>query len=411
MISLFAPFLSKKVLLSLAAAFVIIAAIDLMLPGSLFWSDEYRFESEIRSLSENGVMTTGGSLAFDMPGDALVYSVPYILTGGGSLFYRAARVLNALLHVLTAVGAASIAQSIFKNRLTSLIVLFSMIIYPSLLAYQATILCETLFTFFLVWGFAFLFAWDGEARNEKYFYAAAASFVLSLYVKATITTLMPILILARALFVKRAWRDRVRAVVLSCVIFAVLMTPWWVRNYHVFGEFVPFTTSASANLYLGVNPVNRHAGIDWSTDVDKDENAAILALGDELAISRAYSEKSLEHILADKAEFLRRMPLKFIRFWNFQSNYKGDKYSSAFVLYNVALALSWGVACPLGLLSIWLNRERWREFLPIFAIIAYFTLIHVVVIASLRYRLPIEPLFIAVGADCLTRVLSRRAVI
>lgn len=329
-----------------------------------------------------------------------------MLTDSRADFYHVARVLNAFIHIMTAVGAASIAWSLFKKKLTALIVLYSMIIYPSLLAYQATILSETLFTFFLIWGFAFLFAWDGAPQNERYFYAAAATFVLSLYVKATITSVMPFLMLSRSIIVKRALRDHVRALVLSCVIFVVMLAPWWVRNYAIFGEFVPFTTSASANLYLGVNPVNRHVGIDWSTDVDKEENEAIMALGDELAISRAYSEKSREYIMADKAEFVRRIPLKFVRFWNFQSNYKGDKYTLAFVLYNVMLALSWGVACPLGLLSFWLNRARWREFLPIFAIIAYFTLIHVVVIASLRYRLPIEPLFIVVGADCLTRLVE-----
>lgn len=79
----------------------------------------------------------------------------------------------------------------------------------------------------------------------------------------------------------------------------------------------------------------------------------------------------------------------------------------AFVLYNVALALSWGISCPLALASFWLSRARWRELLPIVTIVAYFTLIHVVVIASLRYRLPIEPLFIMLGADCFTRAISR----
>lgn len=381
---------------------------DVVLPGRDFWPDETHYESEAQSIAETGTLVARGTWrAFGMPGAGMIYAVPYMLTSDREGFYHAARVINAFVHIMTAVGAASIAWSIFKKKLTALIVLYSMIIYPSLLAYQVSIMTETLFTFFLVWGFAFLFAWDGAPENERYFYAAAATFVLSLYVKATITSVMPFLMLSRALFVKRSWRERARAFVLSCVIFAVMLTPWWVRNYAVFGEFVPFTTSASANLYLGVNPVNRHVGIDWSTDVDLDEVNEIRALGDELAISRAYSEKSREYIMADKAEFLRRMPLKFIRFWNFQSNYKGDKYSLAFVLYNVMLALSWGVACPLALVSFWLNRARWRVFLPIFTIIAYFTLIHVVVIASLRYRLPIEPLFIVAGADCFTRIVAR----
>jgi len=46
--------------------------------------------------------------------------------------------------------------------------------------------------------------------------------------------------------------------------------------------------------------------------------------------------------------------------------------------------------------------------LPIFSLIAYHTFIHVVVISSLRYRLPIEPFFLILGADCLRRFYEER---
>jgi hypothetical protein len=61
------------------------------------------------------------------------------------------------------------------------------------------------------------------------------------------------------------------------------------------------------------------------------------------------------------------------------------------------------MAFPLAILSVWLNRRKWLELFPIFALIAYYTLIHIVVISSLRYRLPVEPFFLILGADCLSR--------
>jgi hypothetical protein len=40
-------------------------------------------------------------------------------------------------------------------------------------------------------------------------------------------------------------------------------------------------------------------------------------------------------------------------------------------------------------------------------LIAYFTFVHVVTIASLRYRVPIEPFFLVLGADSLALAFER----
>jgi hypothetical protein len=184
------------------------------------------------------------------------------------------------------------------------------------------------------------------------------------------------------------------------------MSPWWIRNWGVFGKFVPFAP-ASGNFYLGNNPANKTAGIDWSTDVEQAVVDRISSSGDELAVSKAYMDEAKKYILENKVIFLHNMWLKFKRFWNFTSNYKGNMYSKAFLLYNISLLLGWGTAFTLGVVSFFINRKRWRDFLPIYLLIAYFTFIHTVVIASLRYRLPIEPFFIIVGADCVTRIYNK----
>ena len=42
--------------------------------------------------------------------------------------------------------------------------------------------------------------------------------------------------------------------------------------------------------------------------------------------------------------------------------------------------------------------RKWGSLAPLYMVIGYFTLVHMVSIASLRYRLPIEPLLIALAA-------------
>jgi hypothetical protein len=45
--------------------------------------------------------------------------------------------------------------------------------------------------------------------------------------------------------------------------------------------------------------------------------------------------------------------------------------------------------------------RQWRDLAPIYLMIGYFTFVHVITIASVRYRLPIEPLLIILAAAAL----------
>lgn len=400
-----APFIaSKKIFSILVFSFVLIAAADFILPGRSFFPDENRFIEEAGALSENGEFVTFGIYrAWEMPLTAVIYAPFYKIFNGSALFIKSVRAFQALIHILTAIGAASICFSIFKNKTTALITLFSYIIYPSFLAYQSMLLSETLFLFFIVWGFAFLYIWSGEKSTA--FLSSMVCFMLSLYTRAVITVLMPVIIFARSIVIRRKPAFWLKYCALSCLTFVICMSPWWIRNWNIFGQFVPSTTSASWNLYLGNNPSNPNCGVDWETDADTDKVSAIFSLKDELLISKAFTEEAKSYIYKNKAMFLKNAWLKFKRFYNFKSNVKTGTFS--FVsLYNLALILSWGVAFPLALISAWLNRDKFLMLLPIYLLIAYYTFIHMAVIASLRYRLAIEPFFLIVGSDCVYRLLN-----
>lgn len=396
--------LSKKIFASLICFAMIIAIIDVIIPGITFFSDEHVYIGEAKSIVETGQFSFGTSRIPTMPMTGLIYSSFYKIFDSDASFIKSLRVMQAFLHILTAIGAASIAFSIFKNRMTSLIVLYSMIVYPSFLAYQCILMTETLFVFSIVWGFAFLYLWEEDL--SKYFLCAMSMFMFSLYVRPVITIIMPALIYARGIVITQSWKRRMKYVILSCILFMLCLSPWWVRNWNIFGRLVLFAPSAG-NLYLGNNPANKTAGIDWRTDIDPHVVARIQSLGDEIEIDRAYFEEAKRYILENKTVFLHNMWLKFKRFWNFTSNYSGNIYPKAFLAYNIALLMSWGIACPLGFASFFINWKRWKELLPIYIFIVYYVFIHIVVIASLRYRLPIEPFFIIIGADCFTRLYCK----
>ena len=50
--------------------------------------------------------------------------------------------------------------------------------------------------------------------------------------------------------------------------------------------------------------------------------------------------------------------------------------------------------------------RQWRLLAPFYVVIGYFTFVHVVTIASLRYRFPIEPLLIVLAADPIAALIA-----
>ena len=163
-----------------------------------------------------------------------------------------------------------------------------------------------------------------------------------------------------------------------------------------------FTTSASSNLYLGNNRANLTAGVDWNSDVEQSFVAETERLS-ELEEQRAYAGRAVEYIKAEPGRFVRDMGRKFVRFWNVFPNH--ESFQQGF--YGLVIAMSYGPALVLALIGAWLYRSRWRWFAPIYALFAYLTLVHTVTIASLRYRLPLEPFLVIFAAGAIAWALER----
>jgi hypothetical protein len=211
--------------------------------------------------------------------------------------------------------------------------------------------------------------------------------------KATLTV-FPVILLAAMAYSCLGWRRAGAVLVVASVVFAALMSPWWIRNYLLFDAFVPFSTGAAKNLYLGNNPNNPHAGVDWRTGAEPDVVERIDAIADESARQSAYSKAAMDYIAAEPTAFLDRAARKFVRFWNVVPN--AEVYSGN--VYRIISVLTFGPVLLLATFCALLWRRTARALLPIYLLIGYFTLVHMITIASLRYRLPIEPFLIVMAA-------------
>jgi 4-amino-4-deoxy-L-arabinose transferase-like glycosyltransferase len=281
--------------------------------------------------------------------------------------------------------------------------------YPYILFTQGMALSETPFIFTLVSGFLALYVWrNSGARVDGRMAAAAALFTLATLIKGTLTVLPPVLVAAGAIG-KRSFSGVVRVLAAASVVYALLMVPWWVRTEHLLGAFVPFTTNSAMNLYLGNSPNNPDAAAyapylpaDWAVD---DDGVSLDKIPGEIERYRAFRDRAIAYIASDPAAFVRRGIIKLEVFWNIVPNAPG--YRS--LPYLIVGSASFGL-CLAGFIACAIQRRRqFLDLLPIYLTIVYFTLVYTLTVPSIRYRLPIEPLMIALAASPVA-ALIRRAI-
>jgi len=98
---------------------------------------------------------------------------------------------------------------------------------------------------------------------------------------------------------------RVAAIGFAALPFALLLLlPWWIRNWLMFGAFVPLTTTAPISLWIGNNPA---ATGNWMPP------PAALRGMPELDYGRAIGGLAKQWIASHPLEFLRLTATKFVR--------------------------------------------------------------------------------------------------
>lgn len=385
-----------------ALAFIACVLIDFgYFPNAPVFPDEHRFLASANHLVANGAFASAGGRAWEMPGTALFFA-PFVLLFGHEPV-RAVRLMQAILLLGQSALLGWIAWRLFANRWTAVLAATMAAFYPFFLFYPGLLLSEPLFDFLLVASMASLYWWQSRGcRVDRAFVVTCVLFAATTYVKATLLFLPPLLMAAAVLASHHGMRRAIGILLASTLLFSICLTPWWVRNQLVLGHFVAFTTGSAQNLYLGNNPHNVTGGISWGKDVDPAVVARIRAITDEVDQQKAFMAEAVRYIIAHPGNFVRMMGVKFLRFWNIVPN--ADTYQG--LAFKLISALTFG---PVLLLAIACAVGRCAPFgrlSPIYLLIAFFTLVYTVTIASLRYRLPLEPFLIVLAAEPLRRVFA-----
>ncbi len=372
-------------LLGLVVRLIAIVSYD---PSGVFTDDD-RFWEEIVNVAEHSSFHAGGVYAHDMPLTAILLGLFVKATGSG---VTGAKVLLTIISSLTIFFIARIAYIFHPSRLTLWISGIGAALYPFFVFYSILICSETIFLL-LVAIFFFL------VLKKSTGYCVLSGFVAGLchLTRPTLLLFLPFVWIWQRVSARIGWRY----IVLSAALFVVTISPWVVRNRVVFGEYIVGTVGSGHVLLEGNNPYNETGGIGG--DDTRYMEGLPPGLG-ELEADKWQRDKAIENIKEDPGRFVVIAGKKFLRFWSLWPN--APEYGRP--VFRWVSLLSFGPVLVLSLLSIPLfGKDRGRLTL-IWSFFFYYTIIHMITIGSLRYRLPLEPLMLALASASLSRLLSGR---
>ena len=123
----------------------------------------------------------------------------------------------------------------------------------------------------------------------------------------------------------------VKSSVMMAAICVLCVLPWTIRNYMVFGTFVPIKSSMGAHLLQGNHPFSESEGAIFGPEIKKAfsaEELAKLETMDEVQANKFMEKKAIEFIRADPGTFIQRTLNRIYYYWAPVNPYRETRYDS-----------------------------------------------------------------------------------
>lgn len=312
--------------------------------------------------------------------------------------------LQTILSLLTCVWLYRIGKEVF-NAQVGLLAAFFFAIYPAAIHFDVQKVWSTsLFSCCLVIMMLCLLKLRTEMNVTRALsYGGLAGFtalVDPIVVASYPFALIWLYVNAKA---SRIATGKIMAVVLAVCFLTI--SPWLIRNYIVFGQFVFIKSNFGQALFWG-----NHAGATGSYE-DPEPTATLtptekqaLEFGNEATRNRLSSQKALAFISAHPLEFLKLTAHRFVGFWTFMMRpVEGRQQIASLLIYFGVLVLA--------IISLFLSNLRAPGVQLMWLFVMALPLpYYITAVGLFRYRFPVETVlmipaaytayraFVAVGA-------------
>ncbi len=309
--------------------------------------------------------------------------------------------VDILLSTLAVWCVGRIAREITGDPLSGLCAAFAWAINPFSLFYCSVGMTETMFVTLVLAGFLAFYRRD--------YWAGSIAMGAAILTRPMVELLIPVLIVAFVIVVHRATtKQTLQKLGIFVIVYVAMMSPWWAHNFAKYGEFVRLNLSDGYVLYSGNNTMNKSGGGIGNIDFTIKDFKHIT---DPVEQNRAMRQAAVRYIIDHPQRFAELAWLKFKRLWRLWP-YSADFARPLYIFVSFMTMVPLLVFAVAGL-GIQL-RSAWRPVTPVIMFIGYMTAVHMVTIASVRYRFPMEPFLVILAAPALAwsvryALLSRTA--
>jgi hypothetical protein len=303
-------------------------------------------------------------------------------------------VLSAIIFFL----ALSLGSNIFADKLVGRLTAALLTIYPNQIGYVPVLSTEIFYTVLLLLGVFIII----RAQSFTRLLLAGVVFGIATLTKAQ-TLFLPALLFA-AWWLSAGGRPHVFSVFGRAALVYGAMTlvilPWTVRNYTIFGDFVLISTNGGGTLLSGNNPSARGDYTEHDALVQQVPND----VAGQVANDRLATALAIKWIHDNPLGFALLIPQKVWRLWapdgeaewSYQAGFKDyDKYWVIFRLVRGVNQVYYSCLILLSLLSLVYffrqNRTRGTYEVTGYALIVYFTAISMVFSGQSRFHYSLMP--------------------
>jgi 4-amino-4-deoxy-L-arabinose transferase-like glycosyltransferase len=366
----------RKILILFFSAFFVRIAFILTLKNQFYFDDEYEYFKMVENfLSGKGLIVSENLKAFRPPLYPLILSLLYFL----KFNLLGIRIFQTIISSLTVIFIYLLGKEIFDEKtgfFSSLISIF----YPFFIFYTGFLLTETLFVFLIVLTFFYLV--KIVEKNGNLSLKAGIIMGLAGLTRPNIQLFFLISIF-HILFLKDKWKK----ILLFSAGFCVVLMPWIIRNYKIFHKLIPGTTMGGWVFWEGNNLYSEGGPCSYFP-------RGILEI-EETQRDKILYNMTFKVIKENPKRFLFLMKNKFKRFWNIVPN--APEFERK-ILYRFISVFSFGILMPFFIIGFFISfKNKKAHFFH--SLIIFFTISHMVFLASIRYRLPIEPFYIILSVS------------
>jgi 4-amino-4-deoxy-L-arabinose transferase-like glycosyltransferase len=341
--------------------------------------------------------------AYRSPGTSLAWAALYSVFGHQ---YEVVRIFNCILGALSSVLLLWLGRLSFGERI-GWSAAITWAVYPTSLFHSAELMSEPLMLVLLL---GFLVAGLQFAIRPTWIGALVSGSLLgmTLLVHPSKAIMLP-LVCVWVIWQFRRDLSRLFLGLMIPVVAIAVLSPWAIRNYLVFDEFIPFSTMGGSVLLQGNNRLvvsepNLHGYVIWDTKIP--EYAELLQKpNNEIERDKVARALAIQWLSEnrDKWAFLAVAKLKrgltpFLQPGSSMLEYYGMLFS-----WGPILILS-AIAFPLTLISsLRKGNPNWLIHLTIL----HFIVITVIFFGYVRYRYSIEPLCVLLASYALWFMYDR----